>query len=382
MRVAGLAKAVDLLEGKTLLVDEALCLNLRGRAVSCEACSARCPVKAFSLTADAIELDEASCTRCGACVPVCPAGVMRLSGFGPARFLEALDGQPEVHLHCSASVDGGGGVVIPCYHVLDARLLAALADGTRTFVMHGVERCGDCPKGEALNHIQQVEAVLNEWFDGETPKLRPAQPGEQSVAVERKNEDQTQMSRRGFLCLAGARAVTSTAGWLLPAEEAEDAAVDLPFYQADADINRPVPLQALLAERVTQLPWENGLPRPWRSRTLSDDCSACFVCTQRCPTGALRGTETDAARMITFEAALCTDCGLCEKLCPEHAVWPRPALSLDEVTAARTVLIHRAMNRCRGCGHSFLPATPRAEWCQVCQNERELDDEWLAMLEG
>lgn len=383
MRVDNLAQAAEVFEGSTLLADEELCLNLRGRTLLCEACGEHCAVDALTLSADAIEVDEASCTRCGACIPACPTGVMRLTGFVPERFLQALGGAQEVHLHCSASADGGGGVVIPCHQMLDARLLAAaLADGTQRFVLHGLSGCGQCPKGNAVEHVRDVDAILREWFGARAPQLEQAQPGEHRVAGTCRHEDQVHVSRRSFLRLAGARAVTGAAAWLLPVAEEEEAAEDPPFYQAVGEIQRPVAYQAMLAARVTQLPWVTGCPRPWRRRTLADECSACLVCAQRCPTGALQAAEDEEGRTISFQTALCTDCGLCEQLCPERAVRPQPVLNVNEITAPRTLLMHRAMYRCSGCGNPFLPTTPRAELCHVCQNEQELDDEWLAMLEG
>lgn len=383
MRVNNLARAAQLLEGTTLMVDEELCLNLRARGVSCRRCSERCRAEALSLSADAIELDELACTQCGACVPACPTGVMRLSGFAPVRFLEGLAGQREVHLHCRASTDTGGGVVIPCHQVLDARLLAAaLADGTERFILHGPAGCGSCPKGDASAHVHELQERLREWFGDQAPLLEVAQSGETTVIGPRQREGQVQMGRRSFLRLAGAQAVSGTAGWLLPIDEPEKTGETLPFYQADAAVTRPVACQSLLAERVKRLPWAEARALPWRSRTLADQCSACLVCGERCPTGALQASEDERTRAITFEAALCTDCGLCEQLCPQQAVRPQPSLSVDQVGAPRMLLMHRAMMRCRGCGHPFVAGAERPQLCDICRNEQEIDDEWLAMLEG
>lgn len=383
MRVSNLARAAQLLEGTSLIIDEGLCLNLRARGVSCRRCRERCRAEALSLSADAVELDELACTHCGACIPACPTGVMRLSGFAPVRFLEGLAGQKEVHLHCGASADTGGGVVIPCHQALDARLLAAaFADGTERFVLHGMAGCGSCRQGDASAHVHELRKRLREWFADQAPSLEIARPGEASARGGRRRPGQAQMGRRGFLRLAGAQAVRGTASWLLPVEEPEEAGETLPFYQADRRITRPVACQSLLAARAKRLPWTEGRALPWRSRTLADDCSACLVCAERCPTGALQASEDEHSRAITFEGALCTDCGLCEQLCPQQAVRPRPSLSVEEVGAPRMLLMHRAMRRCRHCGHGFVASTEPAQLCDICRNEQEIDDEWLAMLEG
>ena len=121
---------------------------------------------------------------------------------------------------------------------------------------------------------------------------------------------------------------------------------------------------------------------PWRLRTLAGHCNGCLACGRRCPTGALQAREDQYARGITFEPALCTDCRLCEVLCPVDAVETRPVRRPHEVAGPRTVLLMRRLQVCDHCGNTFVPADAAVTTCAVCNNERELDDEWMAMLEG
>lgn len=380
--VDSLSRACAILQASTLLPDEELCLNMRGRTLSCHACSAACPVEALDLSVDAIEVDDAACTRCGACLPVCPAGVMRLTSFDPQRFLQALGGEVEVHLHCSASQDQGGGVVIPCYRVLDARLLgAALADGSRTLWLHGTASCGDCDNGDARAWLDQLQQQLQQWFGESAPTLKIAEPGSTGAPGERVREDQPPMNRRNFLRFAGIQAADSAAGWFLPIEEGTSEKEALPFYLDDEEVKRPAAYQARLAARAMRLPWKDETSLPWRTRTLAEHCTACMICAQRCPTGALDAVEKHGARMISFEAALCTDCGLCERLCPEHAIRPREVLTPEDVVAPRALLLHRDLRKCRGCGQPYLPEPGGSDLCAICENEMGLDEEWLEMLQ-
>jgi len=173
--------------------------------------------------------------------------------------------------------------------------------------------------------------------------------------------------------------------WLLPAAgESDIETLDElpPFYRADTDCQRPAVYQALLAERVADVPWLSNRPYPWQTRVLNESCSACLACGRRCPTGALEADESTDHRAITFDAALCTDCGLCEQVCPQGAVSKRPAVSVDEIISGRTLLMHRVVRRCVICGEPCFPDEVRAGLCAQCQNESEMDDEWLAMLDG
>ncbi len=369
-----------LMSGQALLVEEALCVNVRSRTESCQACADSCSVDALALTIDSVDVDSDRCTGCGACLPACPAGVLSLSGFSPRRFVEMLGRAEAVHLHCSASRDGGGGVVIPCHKVLDARLIAAAcANGTREFLLHGLDRCQACDKGDAVPAMEAAQQQLDDWFGEEATPLLIAAEGDAGDAGERRHENQPQMSRRNFLRFAGVQALSSATEWLVPEDEEEEDPL-AGIYPVELGQQQAVVYQSLLAEHVADLPWATR-ELPWRGRTLSESCSACLSCGQRCPSGALQAEEQKAGQGISFEPALCTDCGLCTHVCPMEAVEPHRLTEPAQVLAPRSILVYRQTMDCGHCGHTFLPESPQQLLCAVCRNEQELDDEWLAMLE-
>ena len=384
LRRESLASAVDLVSGCELLEDEGLCLNVRGRRTHCNRCARACHTGALRLTPDALAVDREQCTGCGGCVPVCPAGALRLRGFAPTRFLAALGGEVEPHLHCSASTDAGGGIVIPCFKLLDERILAAArADGVETLHLHGLDRCPGCRHGGAARQVARIGRRLDHRLGEAAPALRPAAPDDAQRTSPRQHQDQPQLNRRNFLRFAGARASLEVARWLVPVEE-EDEALELPFFQGDvAGTRRPHVYQALLAARVDAVPWRAGRPLPWRLRTLAGHCTACLACGERCPTGALMAHEDDRHAIgISFEPALCTDCGLCRTLCPVEAVEVHAASIPQEVRAPRTTLMMRRVRPCDHCGTAFVAESPAATTCPICANEQALDNEWQAMLEG
>lgn len=383
MTANGFERAMAAVRGSRLSVDEDLCINLRGRDILCRRCEKACPVDVLTLSADDVAVLESDCTGCGACVPACPTGVFRLPVFDPERFLESVEGCSEVHLHCSESRDHGGGVVIPCHLLLDARLAAAaFAEGTERFALHGAASCETCPRGDARPHIERTRRALERWFGDSGPDVSPAPPGEMGSGRRAARHDQIETDRRGFLRVAGLRAAAGAA-WLVPvAEEDEEADPFLAPWRVAELPKRPVAWRLALWRRFDRLPWAEGRALPWHVRSFDESCSGCMVCAERCPTGALQGTTTDAARSIDFDPSLCTNCTLCQRVCPQDSVRPRLARSVAEARAPSGVLMHMTQRPCPKCGAPIVAGAQSAPLCASCANEQEMDEEWLALLEG
>lgn len=366
-----------LLKLSELIVEEELCINLRGRLEHCTRCRDACPCGALGLTLDAVNLDRDKCTGCNSCLPACPAGVLRSSGFLPERFVAALAGRKQADLHCRASGDRGGGVVIPCHAVLDARLVAAAsAEGVETVALHGLEKCQQCQYGDARDSVRQVVETLDRWMGEAAPVLDLA-PARMDLESARDYQDQPHMSRRAFLRFGGAQA----AEWIVPGLRPEEVDEEgLPFYQSDIFAQRAAQYLAVLAGRVTRVSWAEGAMLPWTVRTVNELCSGCLACGERCPTGALVAGKDGQLRELSFDPLLCTDCLLCERICPEGAIVARDTFSRVQVETGRSLLFRQRQHPCSRCGTPFVPVDPGQVQCRVCDNEQDLDDEWLDML--
>ena len=385
MQLSDRNQAGSLLSLAELIVEEALCLNLRGRLMHCSACSDICPAGALNLTPDSVDVDTTRCTGCNSCLPSCPAGALRSTAFLPERFLQALRESGQADLHCRISEDGGGGIVIPCHAVLDARLLAAArGDGVTELRLHGLDHCADCRHGDARAHIDSVIEQLAQWLGEAAPGLDPDPPTVSDGGKGgRDYQDQPHMDRRAFLRFGSARSMSQAAQWLLPglSREEEDAEA-LPFYQSDAHAHRASAYQQALMARAESVPWRADRPLPFIRRRVGEACSACLSCGERCPTGALRASDSAAHRQLSFDPVLCTDCGLCERICPERAMLPEALRDTDDLMAGRETLFFVSQQRCRQCGPTFLPTDAERDLCPVCSNEQELDEAWLEMLSG
>jgi ferredoxin len=49
---------------------------------------------------------------------------------------------------------------------------------------------------------------------------------------------------------------------------------------------------------------------------ITEDCLACGVCTDECPSGAIKGVTI----FYTIDQETCTECGTCVTSCPNSAI--------------------------------------------------------------
>jgi ferredoxin len=372
-------QATALFRASYLLDDPDLCVNSRSRRIICTDCEKACPIHAIKAGVDAIDLNEADCTTCGACVPVCPSAALRLSVFDPVRFLEAAEQVDELHVHCSESRDGGGGIVIPCHLMVDARLAAvATRGGKRDLILHGRPLCHECTRADARNHAPTVSQSLKRWFGESSRLMRWARPGEEAQDKTSNHLDQVQANRRNFLRLAGARAV-SNISWLVPAS-ADNVTEAAGIFVPGEFKRRTEPYQQALAERGQDYVWRDQALLPFMKRQISDACTFCGICAERCPTGALSPANGPGWKGIDYEAMACTNCGLCTAICPERAISAQAATNWEAVGEPRNLLARCDLDRCERCGQPFRAVGVTV--CPACANEADVDADWMVMLGG
>ncbi|TAN59004.1 MAG: hypothetical protein EPN26_00645 [Rhodospirillales bacterium] len=381
MKTASRDQATDLFRTSYLLDDLDLCVNSRARKLICTACEKACGPKAIKPGVDAIDLNEADCTTCGACVPVCPAGALRLSVFDPKRFLEAASSLSELHVHCSESRDGGGGIVIPCHLMIDTRLAAvATQGGKRDLILHARPQCYECPRADAKAHIPELAKTLKRWFGDGARTVRWAGPGETAETKTAQHLDQALANRRNFLRLAGSRAI-SNVSWLIPAApQALGVPEPRAIFVPGEFRKRNDPYQSALAEAGEGFDWQENALLPFLARTISEDCTQCGICAERCPTGALGRVHGPGWMGIDYKAGDCTNCGLCTAICPASAIAAQALRIWDDVAESRHILARAELARCERCGQPFRSIDVGV--CPACANEAETDDAWMAMLGG
>jgi formate hydrogenlyase subunit 6/NADH:ubiquinone oxidoreductase subunit I len=110
------------------------------------------------------------------------------------------------------------------------------------------------------------------------------------------------------------------------------------------------------------------------SLRVSDACTACGVCANACPTGALHFEVTNSNRSFSlrFSGPDCIDCGICEDVCAAAAI------SIDHDPAFKDVFgpdepvsVQRGeLTRCTQC-NTLMAARPGIKLCPLCSYRRK-----------
>ncbi len=357
----------ELLQSRSVVAIEDRCVAVRNRNSSCKRCAEACFTHAITVAANKLDIDAGACVGCGSCVAVCPtSAIMSLDPMDEdlaaavsqavrnarsmaviscARMAARKEGDPEKY------------ATVPCLGRIDELLLVSLASrGVQDIVLVDGD-CSTCKYGASSFCVDDtVESAISllELVGSDAIITRVSEfPPEVRVEDERKAIG---AARRGFFTQASgyARNVAMTA-----AEKAIDDALNqskqrklltlrerlgagksgkLPTFSAARNLEL---LDELWKIGEASQPGGEDAPAeafpacvgsdPVDTRlfgTLSIDpekCSGCGMCVMFCPTAALKHAEHDEhpdaeMRYLEFQAADCTQCGLCVDVCLRYCI--------------------------------------------------------------
>lgn len=309
------------------------CVRTRSRAATCAACVDACPEGAIAVDGGAISVTRDLCTGCGACVGACPTEAMS----GPVDVAQVI---AEVGAKVSCGEHG-----LPCVSALAVEDWLVIASGERRVRVEPCGRCGDRAADSLAERLGQARAALAAL--GMVTEL---------VCVEREASPQRPSARQILLRASG--------------EEAGDVRFDP--LQLDPARLRTKQVPARRARLLAAVPPGSGsVPAaqvPWTSgKVLNvDTCTACRMCVNVCPTGALAASRRWDE--ITFDAAACVKCGLCHDVCAPGALTLAPEVELGALWAGRASLGKLPTRRCAECGEPFV-SRDGAEVCARCADQ-------------
>lgn len=335
------------------------CLHGRYNDYPGHPCLEACPKKAITLKP--LEIDYGICDGCGICANVCPSGALSVK----ESFLAEVAGQAiadtgkESLIRCSRVK--GRCTAVTCLGALDFAFLGAicLRSAKDLRLLSGdCEDCGRSTGGEFIrSNIDAANRLL--LLFGRKERI--------SLAESADRQDVESGSRRAMF-----RDIGRTLSRFVP--ELEDSERDSDPGVVPARQQRALEIIRELEEGRRGI--DQCVPLPFSGKDIeADKCDGCNGlprCVSFCPTDALEYFADSGFAGITFKAARCIGCGLCEFACHNGAMKSSTLKSgqVEELRHTKTLMGFEA-SECVGCGGFSIGM--RDGLCLDCQQrERKL----------
>lgn len=328
----------------------------------CQACFDACPSGAINLEMRPF-IDEAECVECGICVARCPVGVFAMPKPTLPALVASLVASRVHRFVCYIGSGAGIGVRVPCLGFLDEAILLLAARQWQSVVLDA-SRCERCSLGAMLADLQyrvdRANRILAAF--GLERILVLAARGDASTPMEPAHA----CSRRELFSLFKAESVKS----VLDIASRQS----IPFISTTPADHRLAAHHALMRQiRVLAASVPVGSPdtvvtdRP----TVGSKCDSCGLCAAACPDSALAIVPGAKTLDLELDAVRCSACGLCSDVCPKESVQMEAKVTLSDVLAKRSFVLHRGEKAiCTKCGDL---ADARHGLCLHCAKELDMN---------
>lgn len=301
-------RLLDLIERATdpsPTLNQERCLLERYAVGGCGDCLEACPSGAVALKNAHITIDSTLCTGCGICTQACPSLALT---FPPRPQQEALK-RGGGAIRCSQAP--GQGEEVQCLAKLTPAVLAlaALREG-QVNLSRG--ECVSCPVGGAgaLNKIQDLLG-----------KAQALAPGREFILSQEPPPERA-LPRREFFRGAWSAGMRT-------------AALALPELSPEWSQPEPnFPAELVLRARALR----HAAPEAQIASVVVDKgCTLCPVCTNVCPTGAIKQEPAGEDLVLRLDPLACTGCNACVRSCPPQVMRSLP-LTRDSALAGELEL--------------------------------------------
>jgi len=338
---------LDFISQFPLQVESKNCINQDNLKV-CERCKEVCPHNAIEFENNRPKVDTSKCTVCGLCFSECPVRVFDIE----IDFENFFDSKKNFLVGCYLSDHSQElDIKVPCLGLLNEEFLAALALHKGGQVVLDTSKCESCPQKEVYKYIKNYIEKAN--------LLIHYHKGEGAVKELQEDENIEELQAENEVSL------------LLEDE------VKISKPHLSKKINVPLWRQ-IFFEKVKLLDREQVCYKPTEEKNLrfatpvldTQRCQRSNVCSFWCLTKALSSNESG----LYFTQILCTDCGLCEKICPNSAIHLEKRFVPRWNIMGGKVLIGKGEKKtCKGCGKEFV-GPPNEEYCLYCRKEKEMEN--------
>lgn len=330
-------------------------------AERCGACVPACPTGALRVQSGDIQIDQAGCSACGACGSACPAGALSVPGAAPeaiaaevralvdagasAVVIGCVHDRGEVDAAVAAKVGGASAIVgLPCAATISpGQLLGLAAAGLHV----EVAPCTSCADEGRLQHAIDVAVrVLRavEQFPGTDVRV-PPRPGPEHLL---ETWCEPSATNRAALALLDRVRTGIPHGTKLVSISVSGRAGGA-VVRIDPKSGRSPDAESTSARdlpRVEDAPGGSVAIDPTR-------CTGCGACALACPSGAIVVGAAQAS--LVLDPFVCLGCRRCADVCPEGAVVVHRGLDLAALVAGPGLVVPASPAAvCPRCGTALV----------------------------
>lgn len=335
-------------------IERDACLGPKG----CRLCLGICPFDALFIEDKAMSLDKDRCEGCGICVPICPVGAIEFPTYTDDQVVAQITelASPKGTLsprvlaflcgEVSKSLEAVGEkklryppnvlpIVVPCAGMVSTpMILYALERGADGVVVASCPH-GKCPykigDARAKEVASYAKAVL-ECFGIDVDRVK---------AIDISENTLEEFAHQMVCFIEDIRSLKSH-----PFPRGEPASVVKGGLQQLASLLETFSKESPSKAAEIEAPYFGWVDID------SKKCTLCEICSNSCPTEALKVSKVKSEIELALLHSLCINCKICENRCPEGAIKVRGIVKFSELGRA-AYLLTGELAVCPQCGSAF-----------------------------
>lgn len=286
------------------------CLRKRLNRSACLNCRDACSAGAISLKDRSISFDSSVCTGCMLCTTACPNDAFTFSQFDSESLCFSEDKTELAVISCTRqSRIYPEERLVPCLGGITIEHLLALNMGGESALAFNASSCAGCENYSGVEDFLHRLAWLKQ-NRGSIFKRKCIVITDQKEIVAFD-----QSARRSFLS-----GLKETVFETIGSQFSFQIDSSSPAARTGRRIPARVQIKKHLMEKVASKD-RQALSRLINHRLIINKaCNLCPLCKGICPTGALKVEQTEEKKELTFDATLCSGCGLCVAFCKQKAL--------------------------------------------------------------